>query len=99
MRATVRSSILFLLLAPLWFGSAQAQEGPGGGKGVKVNKGSKRLSIDFDDELVSGSKQNPEVEFLFNRKSSNFKRMIKLRSDFIPEVRRGNSEFGAEKKK
>ncbi len=89
--------LAWLLMASSGASLAQEAATPPKGKGVKV--GSRRLSIDFDDELVNGEKQNPDVEFLFNRKSSNFKRMIKLRGDFIPEVKRGRSEFGADKRK
>ncbi len=83
---------------------AYAQEGEAAkppaksGKGVRVNK-EHRLSLDFEDELVSGEKLNPEVETIFSRKNSNFKRMIKLRNNFIPEVKRGSGEFGSDKKK
>lgn len=69
----------------------------GSGQQVKVQPGGKKqkLQLGFDDELVRGKLNNPEVDYLFARKQFNFKKLIKLREDFIPEVQKGKVEFGA----
>ena len=48
----------------------------------------KRTKIDFEDELVEGELKKPELFYLLQKKQFNFKRLIKLREDFIPEMRR-----------
>lgn len=47
-----------------------------------------RQSISFEDELVEGSTQKPELFYLFQKKNFNYKRLIKLRENFIPEAQR-----------
>lgn len=48
----------------------------------------KRTSINFEDELVQGEVQKPELLYLLQKKQFNFKRLIKLRKNFLPEMRR-----------
>lgn len=48
----------------------------------------KKQSLNFEDELVEGSAQKPELFYLFQKKNFNYKRLIKLRENFIPEMRR-----------
>lgn len=48
----------------------------------------KRTKIDFEDELVEGELKKPELFYLLQKKQFNFKRLIKLREDFLPEMRR-----------
>ena len=45
-------------------------------------------TIDFEDELILGEKKNPELIHLFQKKQFNFKRLIKLRKNFLPEMRK-----------
>ena len=52
----------------------------------------KRTSIDFEDELIQGDVKKPELFYLLQKKQFNFKRLIKLRNDFIPEMRRTAEE-------
>lgn len=53
----------------------------------------KRTSIDFEDELVEGELKKPELFYLLQKKQFNFKRLIKLREDFLPEMRRDGDEI------
>ncbi len=48
----------------------------------------KTTSINFDDELIEGEVKKPELLYLLQRKQFNFKRLIKLREDFLPEMGR-----------
>lgn len=54
--------------------------------------GKKRTDIDFEDELVEGELKKPELFYLLQKKQFNFKRLIKLREDFLPEMRRDSDE-------
>lgn len=57
----------------------------GGGKG---GGGNKRTTVNFEDELVEGQTQKPELFYLLQQRNNNFKRLIKLRENFLPEMRK-----------
>ena len=67
--------------------SAQKTEKTGSKGGDK-----KQTKIDFEDELVEGELKKPELFYLLQKKQFNFKRLIKLREDFLPEMRRDADE-------
>lgn len=48
----------------------------------------KTTSINFEDELVEGEVKKPELLYLLQKKQFNFKRLIKLRENFLPEMNR-----------
>ncbi|WII73452.1 hypothetical protein QJS83_06160 [Bdellovibrio sp. 22V] len=48
----------------------------------------RKATLSFEDELVEGSTQKPELFYLFQKKNFNYKRLIKLRENFLPEMRR-----------
>ncbi len=45
-------------------------------------------SINFDDELIEGEVKKPELLYLLQKKQFNYKRLIKLRENFLPEMER-----------
>ena len=47
----------------------------------------RKAVLSFEDELVEGSTQKPELFYLFQKKNFNYKRLIKLRENFLPEMR------------
>lgn len=51
------------------------------------SKEKRRIDINFEDELVRGDIKKPELFYLLQRKQFNFKKMINLRDDFIPEMK------------
>lgn len=53
----------------------------------------KRATIDFEDELVEGELKKPELFYLLQKKQFNYKRLIKLRENFLPEMRRDAEEM------
>lgn len=55
-------------------------------------KDKRRQTIDFEDELIQGDVNKPELFYLLQKKQFNFKRLIKLREDFLPEMRRTSEE-------
>lgn len=79
----VRILILVLVLVEgcLLFGSrSEAEE-------------KRKATIDFEDELVEGEVKKPELFYLLQKKQFNYKRLIKLRENFLPEMRRDAEEM------
>lgn len=96
MRVKAVKLILAAMLMGLILGvghSVLAQEqkaaSASGGGGEKEKK---KTKIDFEDELVEGELKKPELFYLLQKKQFNFKRLIKLREDFLPEMRRDADE-------
>jgi len=70
--------------------AASAPKKPAAGSG-----GDKRTqSINFEDELVEGEVKKPELLYLLQKKQFNFKRLIKLRENFLPEMNRTTEDVG-----
>jgi len=62
---------------------------------TKSGGGNQRTtSINFEDELVEGEVKKPELLYLLQQRQFNFKRLIKLRENFIPEMNRTAEEIG-----
>lgn len=57
-------------------GLAQEEEGQG-----------KSQTLNFEDELVEGGTQKPELFYLLQKKKFNYNKLIRLREHFIPEMR------------
>jgi hypothetical protein len=55
---------------------------------LQGDKATKTEIINFEDELVEGQNAKPELFYLLQQKNFNYKRLIKLRENFIPESRR-----------
>ena len=53
----------------------------------------KKFNVKFDDELVKGGKESPDTEFIFQKSDFNFKKLIRLRENFIPEVQKGKDDM------
>ncbi len=47
----------------------------------------KRTTINFEDQLIKGQNQKPDLLYLLQKKQFNYKRLIRLREDFLPEMR------------
>lgn len=52
----------------------------------------RKKSLSFEDELVEGATAKPELFYLFQKKNFNYKRLIKLRENFVPEMRRTSED-------
>ena len=48
----------------------------------------KRTNINFEDQLIRGEVQKPELFYIMQKKQFNFGRLIKLRENFIPEMKK-----------
>lgn len=83
MKNHANSNLLLILLLVLGLFTtntsfAQDEEGP---------KKERKQTLSFEDELVEGSTQKPELFYLFQKKNFNYKKLIKLRENFLPEMR------------
>jgi hypothetical protein len=71
--------------------SAFAQENSGAGAG---KKGQKRTTINFEDQLIEGRTQKPELIVLLQNRMNNSRRLFKLRENFLPEMRKTAEDVG-----
>lgn len=46
----------------------------------------KKTIIDFSDVTIQGELTKPEGSYVLNRKKTNFKSLLKLRANFLPEL-------------
>jgi hypothetical protein len=60
---------------------------------AQAKKDPKRTVIDFEDELVEGQADKPELFYLLQKRQFNYKKMIRLRENFLPELRRTSEEI------
>ncbi len=63
------------------------------GRAQKKSGKTRTATIDFEDELIEGEVKKPELFYLLQKKQFNFKRLIKLRNNFLPEMRRTSEEL------
>lgn len=72
--------MLFLVSEVLWAQTYQIKSG-------------RKQTLNFEDELVEGSAQKPELFYLFQKKNFNYNRLIKLRENFLPEMRKTSEDI------
>lgn len=89
MDVRLKAAKLFIavLLSAFSFGALAQEQNKSASGGEK-----KKTRIDFEDELVEGELKKPELFYLLQKKQFNFKRLIKLRENFLPEMRRDADE-------
>jgi hypothetical protein len=46
----------------------------------------KKTIIDFSDVTIQGELTKPEGSYLLNRKKTNFRSLLKIRGNFLPEL-------------
>ena len=87
-------AIVVLQLAMIVMGSlsfAQSTAAPATGAGKKE---AKRTTINFEDQLIEGRTQKPELFVLLQNRMNNSRRLFKLRENFIPEMRKTAEDVG-----
>lgn len=67
--------------------NAFAQSNRTGTTSGSTTKAERKTTLNFEDELVEGATSKPELFYLFQKKNFNYKRLIKLRENFLPEMR------------
>lgn len=86
---------IFLLLGVIFASGVVFAQTPAKAPAPKAAAGSeKKKSLSFEDELVQGATAKPELEYILTKKNFNFKRLIKLRENFQPEMRRTSEDVG-----
>ena len=78
----IKCGLLLMLL--FMFGALAQSQG---------KKSGKRVVIDFQDELIEGEVSNPNLFHLFQKKQIEYGRLIRLRKNFLPEMRRTSREI------
>lgn len=84
---------LILFAGAMAHAQEEAAPAPAGGAKVSRPKGTRTQKLNFEDELVEGGTQKPELFYLFQKKNFNYKRLIKLRQNFIPEMRKTSEDI------
>lgn len=78
---------LVLLFVPLAWGQSEDAQGNSADDSEKI-KAEKKQSINFEDELIEGQSQKPDLFYMFQKQNFKFKKLIKLRENFLPEMQR-----------
>lgn len=59
---------------------------------AKKNDPSNKHSLTFEDEVIEGSTAKPELFYLFQKKNFSYGKLIRLRENFLPEMRRSSDD-------
>lgn len=78
-------SVIFFAFAFFFLQDVSAQ--------TEAPKAERKKTLSFEDELVEGATQKPELFYLFQKKNFNYKRLIKLRENFLPEMRKTSEDL------
>lgn len=87
------SFVVFLSTSAFAQDEEAAPAAPSSGAAKSRPKPTRTQKLNFEDELVEGATQKPELFYLFQKKNFNYKRLIKLRQNFIPEMRRTSEDI------
>ncbi len=60
---------------------------------VEANKKDKKQSLNFEDELIEGTALRPDLFSMFQKNNFKFKKLIKLRENFLPEMARNAEDI------
>lgn len=60
-------------------------------------KKKKKKVISFEDQLVEGETKKPDLFYLLEKRQFNYKRLIKLRENFLPEMEATAEDLEAKK--
>ena len=81
---SLRSFFLLVVFALSCFsGLAEAKEPP-----------PRRIKLKFDYDDIKGSNPAPDMSLIQTQKNFNFKKLIKIRENFIPEAEVGGGAIG-----
>ena len=96
---TVQALLVIFMMSGACISKAQdVSDSPPSSAGPSANtsprlSNNRKQTLNFEDELVEGSAQKPELFYLFQKKNFNYKRLIKLRENFLPEMRRTTEDI------
>ncbi len=87
-------TVLFVLVCAFDYANAQSANGTSTTTTTTTTaKKERKAKLNFEDELIEGSTQKPDLFYLFQKKNFNYKRLIKLRENFLPEMRRTTEDI------
>ena len=90
--ATALGAVMFVAVSAQTAGpaadSAAGSAAPQPGDAKKGPAPRKSTTINFEDQLVEGQAQKPELFYMLKQKNANFKKLIRLREDFLPEMKK-----------
>jgi len=84
-------AVISTLLLSLTPALALSQETSSAGASGKTPK---RTTINFEDQLIEGRTQKPELFVLLQNRMNNSRRLFKLRENFLPEMRKTAEDVG-----
>ena len=96
---TVQALLVFLVMtwtSVSWTQDVNESIPPAAGPSANTSarsKNNRKQTLNFEDELVEGSAQKPELFYLFQKKNFNYKRLIRLRENFLPEMRKTSEDI------
>ncbi len=89
----MKLKVLFLVMNLLFVQAfAQAPEATPSSN-IKMGPKAKKQTLNFEDELIEGNVQKPDLFYIFQKKNFNYKRLIKLRENFLPEMRKTTEDI------
>jgi len=53
----------------------------------------RKATVNFEDELIQGDINKPELLYLLKQRQANYKRLIKFRKNFLPEMRKTTEDM------
>ncbi len=59
----------------------------------QITPKSKKTTVNFEDQLIEGQAQKPDLLYLLQKKKFNYKKLIRLRENFLPELRQTSNEI------
>ena len=59
----------------------------------QTTKTEKKQTLNFEDELIEGTAQKPDLFYMFQKNNFRFKKLIKLRENFLPEMARNAEDI------
>lgn len=86
----ISGSLIICLMFAFFLQSAPAVAAEPSAASAKKEK---KTSLNFEDELVEGQTSKPELFYLFQKKNFNYKRLIRLRENFLPEMRKTSEDI------
>ena len=55
--------------------------------------GPKTEILNFEDELIQGEANKHDLFYILEKKQFNYRKLIKLRNDFLPEMRQTSQQL------
>lgn len=91
MKTLIKRFIIVISLIFMQAASAFAQT-------QQITPKNKKTTVNFEDQLIEGQAQKPDLLYLLQKKKFNYKKLIRLRENFLPELRQTANEISPTRK-